>query len=319
MNSSNHNRDEAGRSGAEPRASIDAMISEAMDLELAGDHARAAAVWKLIDAKYAGQREVVNGLRSGLEHLREHRPATKDFTSAVMVRLAGDDDLDALVTASRTHLDESASDIADDDAAQTSTTVGTRHKSASGISRSRDSMWRRLTRLRVSTTTIAFVLGMCATTVLVVIASKYPRPEPRSIAGEQAIQRAMQLPETPEIADSTPMMKLHPGLRMSGSDRYERSYASGSSLTIAGGSGAIHARVPIGIAPFASPVTLASGDGVLTQGARVVFDPLWRMREQGLGEGVLQPTDRTVLPIGRVRGDRIELDAAGMLVMPVTR
>jgi hypothetical protein len=53
------------------------------------------------------------------------------------------------------------------------------------------------------------------------------------------------------------------------------------------------------------------------RGATVVFDPLWRMREQGRGTGVLQSIERSAVPIGNVDGSRIQLDSAGMLVLPV--
>jgi hypothetical protein len=316
----NSDRDNTSKAGM-PRASVDAMISEAMDLELAGDDARAADVWRLIDEKYPADRAVVRGLRQGMRDLRgaapmsdrKHEPANRDFTSAVMVRLASEDDLDALDVTARAELEASAQAVIDD---ESTPRVHAPAKRANSL--------QRLTRLRISTTTIAFVLGMCVTTALVVVATKYHKPHERSIAGEMAVQRAMQMPETPAITDAQTQGR-QPLLRLGNATRYERARERGEStmatMTIMGGSGAIHARVPIGLAPFSSPVTYASNEGVAMRGATLVFDPLWRMRERGLGTGVLQPPERAGMPIGEMVGElsssRIQIDGTGMLVLPV--
>ncbi len=301
----NSDRDNLNNTQAEkPRAGVDAMISEAMDLELAGDHTRAAAFWRLIDEKYPTERASVRALRQGMNDLRHTAPPPKDFTSAVMVRLASEDDLDALDVTARAELEASAQAVIDD--------------TPLAHTRAKPRMMRRLLRPRISTTTIAFVLGMCVTAGLVVIAAKYHNPESRSIAGEMAVQRAMQMPETPAVMESVPPSRLQPALRLGEGERYERSWQQGESqIAIMGGSGAIHAHVPIGLAPLASPVRYASADGVAMRGAMVVFDPLWRMREQGRGTGVLQSVDQSAVPIGNVDGSRIQLDAAGLLVLPV--
>jgi hypothetical protein len=306
-----------------PRASVDAMISEAMDLELIGDFDAASAVWKIIHEKYPADRETVRAVRQGLIDLRNQPNPTKDFTSAVMVRLAGEDDLDALEVATRAQLEASTQFIADvADVAAFANTASADNALNSPAPR-RKSLWHTLTRPRLSATTVAFVLGMCVTTALVVIASKYQRPEERSLAGELAIQRALQLPETPAVVEQPSTIaasRMQPALRLSEGSRYERPWTTGSSqLTLAGGSGAIHARIPIGIATFASPVVLASSEGLATQGAKIVFDPLWRMREQGMGTGVLQPSDQTGVPVGRIEGARIQLDATGMLILPISQ
>lgn len=306
-----------------PRASVDAMISEAMDLELIGDFDAARAVWKIIHEKYPADRETVRAVRQGLIDLRNQPNPTKDFTSAVMVRLAGEDDLDALEVATRAQLEASTQFITDvADVAAFANTASADNALNSPAPR-RKSLWHTLTRPRLSATTVAFVLGMCVTTALVVIASKYQRPEERSLAGELAIQRALQLPETPAVVEQPSTIaasRMQPALRLSEGSRYERAWATGSSqLTLAGGSGAIHARIPIGIATFASPVVLASSEGLATQGAKIVFDPLWRMREQGMGTGVLQPSDQTGVPVGRIEGARIQLDATGMLILPISQ
>jgi hypothetical protein len=306
-----------------PRASVDAMISEAMDLELIGDFDAARAVWKIIHEKYPADRETVRAVRQGLIDLRNQPNPTKDFTSAVMVRLAGEDDLDALEVATRAQLEASTQFIADvADVAAFANTASADNALNSPAPR-RKSLWHTLTRPRLSATTVAFVLGMCVTTALVVIASKYQRPEERSLAGELAIQRALQLPETPAVVEQPSTIaasRMQPALRLSEGSRYERPWTTGSSqLTLAGGSGAIHARIPIGIATFASPVVLASSEGLATQGAKIVFDPLWRMREQGMGTGVLQPSDQTGVPVGRIEGARIQLDATGMLILPISQ
>ncbi|MFY7897179.1 MAG: hypothetical protein ACOVP8_13175, partial [Phycisphaerales bacterium] len=74
----NSNRDNLSNPQADkPRASVDAMISEAMDLELAGDHTRAAAVWRLIDEKYPAERATVRALREGMSDLRRTSPPHK--------------------------------------------------------------------------------------------------------------------------------------------------------------------------------------------------------------------------------------------------
>ncbi len=306
-----------------PRASVDAMISEAMDLELIGDFDAARAVWKIIHEKYPADRETVRAVRQGLIDLRNQPNPTKDFTSAVMVRLAGEDDLDALEVATRAQLEASTQFITDvADVAAFANTASADNALNSPAPR-RKSLWHTLTRPRLSATTVAFVLGMCVTTALVVIASKYQRPEERSLAGELAIQRALQLPETPAVVEQPSTIaasRMQPALRLSEGSRYERPWTTGSSqLTLAGGSGAIHARIPIGIATFASPVVLASSEGLATQGAKIVFDPLWRMREQGMGTGVLQPSDQTGVPVGRIEGTRIQLDATGMLILPISQ
>jgi len=306
-----------------PRASVDAMISEAMDLELIGDFDAARAVWKIIHEKYPADRETVRAVRQGLIDLRNQPNPTKDFTSAVMVRLAGEDDLDALEVATRAQLEASTQFITDvADVAAFANTASADNALNSPAPR-RKSLWHTLTRPRLSATTVAFVLGLCVTTALVVIASKYQRPEERSLAGELAIQRALQLPETPAVVEQPSTIaasRMQPALRLSEGSRYERPWTTGSSqLTLAGGSGAIHARVPIGIATFASPVVLASSEGLATQGAKIVFDPLWRMREQGMGTGVLQPSDQTGVPVGRIEGTRIQLDATGMLILPISQ
>jgi hypothetical protein len=297
----NSNRDNLSNSQADkPRASVDAMISEAMDLELAGDHARAAAVWRLIDEKYPAERATVRTLREGMSDLRRTTPPHKDFTSAVMVRMASEDDLDALDVTARAELEASAQAVVDD--------APRMHAPAKAGS------LRRFVRPRISATTVAFLLGMCATAALVVIAAKYHKPEARSLVGEMAVQRAMQMPETPAVTETAPVARL----RLGDGTRYERAWEQrGSQLAIMGGSGAIHAHVPIGLAPLASPVRYASADGVAMRGATVVFDPLWRMREQGRGTGVLQSIERSAVPIGNVDGSRIQLDSAGMLVLPV--
>jgi hypothetical protein len=262
-------------------------------------------------------------VRQGLIDLRNQPNPTKDFTSAVMVRLAGEDDLDALEVATRAQLEASTQFITDvADVAAFANTASADNALNSPAPR-RKSLWHTLTRPRLSATTVAFVLGMCVTTALVVIASKYQRPEERSLAGELAIQRALQLPETPAVVEQPSTIaasRMQPALRLSEGSRYERPWTTGSSqLTLAGGSGAIHARIPIGIATFASPVVLASSEGLATQGAKIVFDPLWRMREQGMGTGVLQPSDQTGVPVGRIEGARIQLDATGMLILPISQ
>ena len=317
---------EAPNASNAPRASVDAMISEAMDLELIGDFDAARAVWKIIHEKYPADRETVRAVRQSLIDLRNQPNPTKDFTSAVMVRLAGEDDLDALEVATRAQLEASTQFIADvadvADVAAFANTASADNALNSPAPR-RKSLWHTLTRPRLSATTVAFVLGMCVTTALVVIASKYQRPEERSLAGELAIQRALQLPETPAVVEQPSTIaasRMQPALRLSEGSRYERPWTTGSSqLTLAGGSGAIHARIPIGIATFASPVVLASSEGLATQGAKIVFDPLWRMREQGMGTGVLQPSDQTGVPVGRIEGTRIQLDATGMLILPISQ
>jgi hypothetical protein len=43
------------------------------------------------------------------------------------------------------------------------------------------------------------------------------------------------------------------------------------------------------------------------------------MREQGMGTGVLQPSDQTGVPVGRIEGARIQLDATGMLILPISQ
>lgn len=301
----NSDRDNSKSTGADkPRASVDAMISEAMDLELAGDQTRAAAVWRLIDEKYPAERLSVRALRAGMNDLRQTAPRAKDFTSAVMVRMAGEDDLDALDVTARAELEASAQAVIDE-------TPRVHARETPGL-------LQRFVRPRISTTTVAFVLGMCVTAGLVVIAAKYHKPEQRSLAGDMAVQRALQMPETPAVTESVPLSRLQPALRLGEGARYEQAWRQGDSqIAIMGGSGAIHAHVPIGLAPLASPVRYASASGVAMRGATVVFDPHWRMREQGRGTGVLQPVERAAVPIGNVDGSRIQIDAAGMLVLPV--